>query len=94
MTTTRKWVGTHYTGTHYRTKGEARKNSYLGEVPVRVKFRFETVWILMGVDGEVTTVTTPDGRMLIGYNDPYMQSHGDVDIEAFCWALIDRQRKG
>jgi len=83
------WVGKAHTGKRFRTRSEASKHLFLGEYPLRVKFRFEIAWIVVELD-IITTVTTPDGRQLIGYNDPYMAAH-NKDTADFCMALCERQ---
>jgi homospermidine synthase len=86
-----KWVGKRYCGETYRTSGDAQKHTtILGSYRERVKFRFETVWIVREPDDGITTVTTPDGRRLIGYNDLYMGPYSGDTVD-FCQALIARQ---
>lgn len=86
----RKWVGRKYTGREYRTKSDASKNILLGQRPVRVQKRFENCWIVVGGDDGITTVTTPDGRALIGYDDRNYDGT-DQDFLSFRKALIERQ---
>ena len=87
----RNWVGRPYTGKTYATAKKAKKDAnILGSYRQKVAFRFETVWIIRYPDDNITTVTIPNGKMLIGYNDPYMPAVNQ-DTTDFCMALCARQ---
>lgn len=87
-----KWVGNPYKGKAFSTKFQLMKEQgiFLGEYPIRVAFRFCIAWIMFPTDSSITTVCTPDRRRLIGYDDPYMLTHGNADAEAFVNALSAR----
>jgi len=86
----KKWAGMDYEGKRYRTRADASKNALLGRYPERVEFRFERVWIIVDPD-VLTTVYTASGEALIGYNDPYMPTHGIERNERFVEALVQRE---